>query len=223
MGMRGVKATAPPKSQDVSLLPVPAPQAGCMGMLALHPKTSTTRALGLPSSSSAPARSPQPIFPLAGDAQGCTWGIGRNKGRVIPLSCGSQHVVPAWWREPRLAEGHSCPKTCWCWQSGHMSAIPAPHAPCSQPPAQERGWHCWGTPELSQAPPSSLGSPSQQGTGQGVSNPLLPSRKGGSSSHGTPHKPPALRWAPSAQAQLTPQTHHTSGGGEVAWGGSSTP
>lgn len=63
------------------------------------------------------------------------------------------------------------------------------------PPAQERGWHCWGTPGLSQAAPSSLGSPSQQGRGQGtqgLSNPLLPSRKGGSSSHGRSHKPPAL-------------------------------
>lgn len=73
-----------------------------------------------------------------------------------------------------------------------MPAVPASHVPYSHPPAQERGWHCWDTARLGQAAPSSLGSPSQQGTGQGtqgVSNPLLPSSKGGSSSHGGSHKP----------------------------------
>lgn len=45
--------------------------------------------------------------------------------------------------------------------------------------------------------------------GPGLPNPLLPSRKGGSGSHGGSHKAPA---------QLRPQTHHTRAGGEVTRG-----
>lgn len=59
-----------------------------------------------------------------------------------------------------------------------------------------------------------------EGVTQGVS--CHPGKVVGSS-HGRPHKPPALQWAPSSPAQLRPQTHHTSGGGGVTRGEGPAP
>lgn len=174
----------------------------------MHPKNSPTRALGLPSSPSAPQEPLSPV-PTSRDAQGCTGG---DKGRVIPLSWGSQHLEPAWRGEHRLAEGHSCfPKICWCWQGGHVPGVPASH-----PSAQETGWHRWGTPGLSQAAPSSRGSPSQEGTDQGtqgVSNPPLPSSKGGKQLPWETTQCPSPAETPNSWHQWWRGPHHGTGSG----------
>lgn len=160
-------------------------------------------------------------MPPTRDAQGCTQGTGGNKGRVISLSWASQHLVLAWWREPRLAEGHRCfPKICWCWQGGHMPTVPASQLPYSYRGAcPAEGLALLGHPRTQPGCPLLSGLP-------------FPARDGPGHSRGLQSTPPiqerwellpweitqapSLRWARSAQAQLGPQTHDRSGGGEVA-------
>lgn len=142
--MRGAKATGPQTPVYVS--PPCASTAGWVhGDVDIAPQNQHHQVRGDAQLILCPPGAPSPA-PTTRDVQGCTQDIGGDKERVILLSWESQHLVSTWWRGPRLPEGYNCfPKICWCWQGGHRPAAPAFHPPCSHPPAQGRGWHCWGT------------------------------------------------------------------------------
>lgn len=86
------------------------------------------------------------------------------------------------------------------WVNASCSGLPLPLLPPSCP---GEGLALLGHPR------TQPGCPLLGRDGPGLPNPLLPSRKGGSGSHGGSHKAPA---------QLRPQTHHTRAGGEVTRG-----
>lgn len=160
--MRGAKATAPqiPRCVSTPCASIPGWVHGGVG-IASHKQHH--QGPGAAQLILCPPGAPSP----AGDAHGCTWGTGRDKGRVISLSWGSQNLVPAWWREPRLAEGHSCiPKTCWSWQVGICQLFLPPMflTPTLLP---RRGAGTAGTPQDSARLPllSGLPFPARDGPG----------------------------------------------------------
>lgn len=185
-GMSGAKATTPPKPRMRLSSLCWRPTLGareCWG--ALYPKTSSTRALGLPGSSPAPQEPPAQHQGCSGGYGEMTRGSGGDEGRATLLSQGCQRLVPAW------GPGQS-PKKLLLWAGrdwgGRGLSSCAPH--CTYHPTPERGWCCRGAPGLSLAPPSPPHSAPRKGQGrvgtQEVSKPLPPPSRGGTQ-HPHPH------------------------------------
>lgn len=198
--MSGAKATAPPPDPRMCLSSLcQHPRLGAWGHWHCTPKPAPPGPWGCRAHPPS-LRSPQPSVHL----QGCSWmHKGHWRGQGIPAvltvpADGASLVGRAQaGRGPQLLPKNLLVSAGWAHVS--CSCLPPPLLPPSCP---GEGLALLGHPRMQPGCSLLSGLPfpgRDEGVTQGVS--CHPGKVGGSS-HGRPHKPPALQWAPSSPAQL---------------------